>query len=172
MVENTVEEYDKQSWGRGLWDHEPDRVEGEHAGFPTLARRGPMGSWCGYVAVPPGHYDHGIYYGEVDGDLDVHGGLTYSGLCHGAICHVPKPGEPDNVWWFGFDCGHYRDITPGMMKYHFGSDEYSTYKDLSYVQEEIKKLAEQLAERAKWVRVDVHALAQRLKEKWTRVAVE
>lgn len=35
--------------------------------------------------------------------LAVHGGLTYSDRCHDDICHVPAPGEPDDVWWFGFD---------------------------------------------------------------------
>lgn len=49
------------------------------------------------------------------GLLEAHGGLTYSGACSGLICHVPKPGEPDNVWWFGFDCNHANDVSPGML---------------------------------------------------------
>lgn len=40
----------------GPWTAEPDREEWRHSsGLACLARRGPMGAWCGYVAVPPGH---------------------------------------------------------------------------------------------------------------------
>ena len=56
-----------------------------------------------------------------------------------------------------------------MNQYRSFADEGTSYKDLAYVQAEIKKLAEQLAERGKWVRLNVHELAQQLKEKWTRV---
>src|SRR5215510_304522 len=28
------------------------------------------------------------------------------------ICHTPSPGEPDNVWWLGFDCCHLGDLYP------------------------------------------------------------
>lgn len=133
---------DRSKWGSGPWDGEPDRVEGKHAGLPTLALRNPMGGWCGYVAVPPGHPFHGQPYDE-HYDLDVHGGLTYSDRCDGSrICHIPKPGEPDDVWWFGFDCGHSSDLLPGMRDYGFGG----TYRTLDYVRAEIQKLAEQLAQ--------------------------
>lgn len=89
--------------------------------------------------------------------IDVHGGLTYADACHGPICHVPQPGEPDDVWWFGFDCGHCDDIAPGMdallrkvyadkgdvwEPHHLHGAEYRT---LAYVQAETNKLAEQLA---------------------------
>lgn len=56
------------------------------------------------------HCDH-----RPDHILDAHGGLTYSGACSGHICHVPKPGAPDHVWWFGFDCNHASDVAPGML---------------------------------------------------------
>lgn len=74
-------------------------------GFACLIRRTNIGIWCGYVAVPPGHPWHGKHYDAVD--ADVHGGLTYAEPCSGEICHVPQPGESDDVWWLGFDCGHY-----------------------------------------------------------------
>ena len=142
---------DKSTWGDGPWQTEPDRVEWVHAGLPCLALRNRLGNWCGYAAVPPGHALHGKHYDDVD--VDAHGGLTYSDGCDGArICHVPAPGEPADVWWFGFDCAHLGDISPGMDAYarlrgrpplRFTED---SYKDLAYVQAETNSLAKQLAE--------------------------
>jgi hypothetical protein len=84
--------------------------------------------------------------------INVHGGLTYSGSCRGAICHVPQPGEPDPVWWFGFDCSHAWDVTPGMdaALRKAGSRlpdmglRDSVYRDAAYVRLEVERLAEQL----------------------------
>lgn len=48
--------------------------------------------------------------------IEVHGGLTFADACHegGHICH-PKDGVAhEKVWWFGFDCGHYMDYSPGL----------------------------------------------------------
>lgn len=149
---------DKSTWGAGPWQQEPDRVEFEHAGFPCLLRRSPLGGhWCGYAAVPPGHPDHGLHYSDVD--VDVHGGLTYASACDGEICHVPKPGEPDDVYWFGFDCGHYLDILPameardrldGFERLFQEPRVYRVYRDLAYAMSETKQLAEQLARRLKF----------------------
>ena len=33
------------------------------------------------------------------------------------ICHIPDQGEPDDVWWLGFDCLHGGDLAPGMMAF-------------------------------------------------------
>jgi len=116
---------DKSAWGAGPWVGEPDRVEwrigGALHGLVCLAARGPSGSWCGYVGVPPGHPAHGKGYDAVHElrELDVHGGLTFAAPCdvgeHAVICHVPEPGEPDAVWWLGFDCAHAWDYSPGTQ---------------------------------------------------------
>lgn len=153
---------DKSAWGDGPWQTEPDRVEWAHAGLPCLALRNHHGNWCGYAAVPPGHPRHGTGYDDVE--VDVHGGLTYAGPCEGLICHVPKPGEPDDVYWFGFDCCHAGDFSPGMdtqiRGYGIRQDRprydhakalaahdwtVDTYRTLDYVQAETNRLAEQLA---------------------------
>ncbi len=127
----------------GPWHQEPDHVDFESDGFACILHRN--GSWCGYVAVPPGHPWHGKGYDEVrvanDEWPDVHGGLTYSEKCHGAVCHVAKPGESDDVWWLGFDCNHSGDVSlsditaPGLR--------YGTYRDVEYVRAETMKLAAQ-----------------------------
>lgn len=164
VLDRTV---DKSEWGVGPWTTEPDRAEWRHAGLPCLAVRGPefSGHWCGYVAVPPGHPLHGKGYSEIDHDLAVHGGLTYAHECAGHVCHVPKPGEPADVWWFGFDCAHAGDLSPAYRAkylthgYPFRSDPYDhakavaahdwtvedVYRTLDYVQAEANRLAEQLA---------------------------
>jgi hypothetical protein len=133
------EPVDRSGWPAGPWDGEPDRVEFEHAGLPCLLNRSHLGAWCGYAAVSPGHALHGKSYEAPD--VDVHGGLTYADACFGPICHVPKPGEPDDVWWFGFDCAHGGDSVPSWPRGVFAG----TYRDLAYVRRETEQLAEQLA---------------------------
>ncbi len=169
MEAQTVITIDKSTWGEGPWQTEPDRVEWEHAGLPCLALRSEFsGNWCGYAAVPPGHPLHGAEYDDVA--VDVHGGPTYSAQCQGDICHVPKPGQPDDVWWIGFDCHHAFDFAPAYhvrmrkhgLKIHPDVDydhaavlqfldahperwDLSVYRTVDYVQAETNRLAEQLA---------------------------
>lgn len=131
------------------WKNEPDRLEwtDSETGLSCLIVRGPVGALCGYVAVPPSHSLHGTDYNTTQADwIEVHGGLTYSGACHGPICHTPAAGEPDNVWWFGFDCAHSGDYIPGYER-HFEALPFlrdGIYRDLAYVQAECRRLALQL----------------------------
>jgi len=137
-------------FGQGPWLEEPDRVEWRlTGGLVGLLRRNQFGVWCGYVGVPPGHPWHGKSYDEVE--ADVHGGLTYSKHCNAHICHVPEPGEPEHLFWLGFDCGHAGDESPGIRQtlcqvggasegLLCGSD---VYRDLEYARAEVQRLAEQ-----------------------------
>lgn len=138
------------AWGPGTWDEEPDKVTFRtKVGFPGMIRRSPStGVWCGYAAVGPGHPLHpGSRDTEVDAFdvdcIDVHGGVTYGATCVGEVCHVPVPGESDDVFWVGFDCGHYDDVLPAMPE-ATGSD--ATYKTAAYARAEVERLAEQLEE--------------------------
>jgi len=162
----------KENWGPGPWQEEPDRVEWRSQGFVCLALRGPMGAWCGYVGLPPGHPLHGKSGwgtgGENDDDrvseLNAHGGITYAAECAGHICHVPAPGEPDHVWWLGFDCSHAGDYSPGLnarlsrsgirpwkpyveppLTVDSWLDRDERYRRLDYVKDECEQLATQLA---------------------------
>lgn len=103
---------DRTGWGPGAWDAEPDRDEwhDEATGLPCLVVRNKLGALCGYVGAPPGHPWHRLP-GSSDAleDVDVHGGVTFANSCHPPICHTPAPGEPDDVWWIGFDCAHCGD---------------------------------------------------------------
>ena len=110
--------------------------------------RNHSGAWCGYVAVTEGHP-----YFEADYDfcdVEVHGGLTFASFCresaegegHG-ICHTPLPGRPARVWWLGFDCAHYMDLIPLMLRYGSVFDG-AVYRDVAYVKGQCESLARQL----------------------------
>lgn len=86
--------------------------------------------------------------------IRVHGGITFADSCQEdreeGICHVPAPGRPHDIWWFGFDCNHYQDASPYDYK-RAESKEYpwypvdGTYRPFEYVQKECADMAQQLA---------------------------
>lgn len=148
-------------WPSGEWDSEPDKLQwpDEATGLPCLVVRHPrLGHLCGYVGVPPGHPLHG--HPDQDVDVEVHGGLTFANACQPeereaeGICHVPGPGEPEHVHWFGFDCAHAGDFSPGLHRKELDwldslkvLRDYDTYRALDYVKGECAKLALQLLQR-------------------------
>lgn len=142
---------DKEAkFGPGPWQSEPDRVEWRYRDLPCLIVRGPIGSLCGYVGLPPGHRWHGADYDNIG--VQVHGGLTFANKCGGHICHVPRGDEPEHVWWIGFDCAHLGDVVPeivllremGVMSSSHERDGF--YRTIDYVMEEVENLAQQVAE--------------------------
>lgn len=145
---------DRSEWLPGPWDDEPfDKMQYLHevTGLPCLMKRNILGAWCGYVGVPEGHPWYEKSYAELDESVDVHGGLTYDGHCQEGdeartICHIVAPGEPDNVWWLGFDCAHWNDLMP-TKKFQAGWPliAHEVYRDVAYVQAEIDRLAQQVA---------------------------
>lgn len=148
---------DKSGWGDGPWQSEPDKEQftDEATGLPCLIKRGPVGALCGYVGVAEGHPWFGVMYQDLDADVNVHGSLTFSDFCHEGpedetICHVPGPGEPDRVWWLGFDCAHAWDLAPAMRAEMAslgipGIDADETYRPIGYVKAECATLAAQAA---------------------------
>jgi len=152
----TIDRIEK-GWPSGEWDGGPDKVQwqDETTKMPCLAVRNSWnGNWCGYVGVSETHQHYGKNYDDVD--ADVHGGLTFADKCQPSndestgICHVPSAGEPDHVWWFGFDCAHGGDYGPGDLKrsqergYPFTICADEEYRSLSYVKNQCAKLAAQL----------------------------
>jgi len=160
----------KVSWGHGPWMGEPDKKQwpDPKTGLPCLAVRHPnSGHWCGYVGVSPEHPLYKIRYNQCpdpncteeygcehrpESLLEVHGGLTYSAFCDDdaaedtGICHKPEPGEPEPLWWFGFDCAHAWDLCPARELLYSSSLGDQVYRDLSYVQENCAALAKRLAD--------------------------
>lgn len=141
--DETKEPYYLRPWPEGPWDAEPDKVvwREPELPYPLMVVRNNFGALCGYVGIPPEHPLHGVTYQEVESRFEVHGGLTFSSDCdpRGRICHVPREGESDHVWWFGFDCAHFGDDSPGMVYHRNGH-----YRDLGYVRLEVMSLARQL----------------------------
>lgn len=149
----TNDKIDRTGWAPGPWDTEPDKAQWKDAetGLDCLMVRNWSGALCGYVGLAPGHALHGKSYNDVN--VGVHGGLTFSDECVEAdepccgICHVVAPGEPDKLWWFGFDCAHSCDKTPhdtveGQFQRHSG-----IYRDFAYVQRQCALLARQIMRR-------------------------
>jgi hypothetical protein len=158
MESKTWYTVDKITWGTGPWQNEPDKEQwaDEATGLPCLLVRNSAGALCGYVGVGPDHPWHGLgWYDRALGDLRVHGTVNYADACQEGpegitICHVPGPGEPENVWWLGFDCDHGFDIAPGreareaaamMPPLRLPSAEY---RDVAYVKAECARLAAQV----------------------------
>ena len=143
---------DRTGWDDGPWTNEPDREQWKtKSGLPGLIVRNSLGALCGYVAVTKDHPAFRKNYDDVD--VSVHGGLTYANACNGAICHVPEPGEPDDVWWLGFDCCHLGDMHPAETKFEKlpgwpkrpASLTRGSYRDMIYVRAEVESLADQLS---------------------------
>lgn len=150
---------DKSAWPDGPWREEPDKLQfvDEATGLACLIKRSVLGgNLCGYVGVDESHslYDKSV---EDEYVFDVHGGITYAGLCEKGpdevtICHLPEPGDPDPLFWFGFDCGHGWDRMPGLearerefeIPTSYSSFYDQEYRDLDYVKAQCALLAAQL----------------------------
>jgi hypothetical protein len=163
----------KEAWGPGPWQDEPDRLEWVDAatGLTCLVVRAPLtGSLCGYVGVPPGHPYHGRHYDAID-DVYVHGGLTYSDYCQGAICHTPRLGEPEPTWWLGFDTGHAFDLTPALnarlREYSASIEEAPAVK---YARAQWR--AVDVYRPVEYVRAECAALAAQIREAWRHLVPE
>jgi len=141
---------DRSLWPPGPWDGEPDFREFRHMGLPCIVCRGAMGGWCGYLGVPPGHVWHGKHQEEIDRSAaaEFPYELSYASPCSLLICHTPAPGEPEDVWWMGFDLQRAGDYTPDvamMMQRVPGLTELMrdwVYPNERFAQEAVRVLAE------------------------------
>src|SRR6266404_3071197 len=148
---------DRARWPAGSWDDEPDKAQwqDEATGMACVAKRVPgLGHWCGYVGVTPDHPLHGKEYD--DADVAVHGGLTFAAGCQEGqpaqtVCHVPDDGEPEHLWWFGFDCAHCDDYSPSdaqrereRPESYWRINSRAHYRTFDYVRTQCTNLARQL----------------------------
>lgn len=160
---------------RHVWNTEVLPAPWTHAGLDcAMVRAQEIGHLCGYVRIPEGHPLFGVDYGApvpdalqdiakaaqdgpigkrgiievfclaLGGDFhtgtifNVHGGVTYSRQDGD---HLP-PG-----FWYGFDCGHTRDLSPYVWeRYPDFRRGDEVYRDVAYVRAECESLAEQLAD--------------------------
>lgn len=131
--------------------HEPHECLSLDLEKVEVGKRGVIPLMCGVDDMREGRFSPETYF-------DVHGGITFSDGCQeaGHICHTPEPGQPDNVWWFGFDCAHAGDVSPGYrasiakmfdqveMAFRDRIFKDDVYRDVTYVKAEIGSLARQL----------------------------
>ena len=92
---------------------------------------------CGYVQVPVDHpwYGEDYYADSGDIDIDVHGGLTFSG----------QPVGIDHGWWFGFDCAHLGDgVIEPHSEYDLALSGDGPAKSLEFCEAECESMAAQI----------------------------
>jgi hypothetical protein len=133
----------REGWGKGPWDDEPDEIEWTTAvGFRGLIMRAEIGHLSGYVAVPRGHPCYDKPRGELH--FDVHGGVTYA---HRETDEqsVPRADRSEDLYWIGFDCCHSQDLVPAVFsRMPERVRSLFTYRDVAFVREHVERLAAQL----------------------------
>lgn len=102
---------------------------------------------CGYVSTTLNHDHHEI-------DIECHWGLTFSGV-------LPEEYAPKEPFYVGFDCGHCEDGLDTKLAYEYGLIDNITkerldkaffylndcpVRDVEYVENECKKIVDQLEE--------------------------
>ena len=118
------------------WKTEKDLKLFNYLGYPCAIVRHPFSKHlCGYVNVKPDHPAYTTDYDLVS--IQVHGGLTYANkkLPNTYI----KKGEGV---WLGFDCAHSGDLVPNNPFKH--REDVLVYRNMMYVEEEIRSMCEQL----------------------------
>jgi hypothetical protein len=131
------------------WETEPNYMDGKFFGLPCFIKRHEdFKTLNGYVGVPEINQYYEKDYNDLD--VDVHGGLTFAnGGVHKIFGYY---------WWFGFDCAHAFDYSPGRtelmekagtpaitMRSLFNDE---VYRNMPYVQEQCIQLAYQLSDHA------------------------
>jgi hypothetical protein len=150
-------------------------------------------TWCGYVGVGSAHPLYGLHYSDLvpapakfnerPMDVDEHGMINvfvtalqqYAGeipdgfvpishliACHGGLSWA-QPLHEWTGWWFGFDCNHAWDYSPGMVEilresarrleldtgwrpHVIDAMERRVYRTFDFVKSETASLAQQVAD--------------------------
>lgn len=152
-----------------VWDSEPNVVRFRYNGLKCLIMRHPeMRMLCGYIRLPEGSIKRKVRnygqvlrkpikgamfsilrkarrakgYAAVEMDFDVHGGITFSGRPWHYMA-----GNSKTALWVGFDCAHFGDVVPAMLRSTLYDE--SVYRDISYVTQQLKHLADQIIKQNK-----------------------
>lgn len=151
-IETTRENRSATRWVDGPWTDEPDRIEWiTEAGLPGIILRQSAraeyapGHLCGYVGVEPAHPWHGkdCETAPMEAHEACHWGITFGRECEGEVCHVPEPGQPEHLWWLGFDAAHCEDMSPrDATVYGQRLTDRSVYRTVGYMRREVERLAE------------------------------
>lgn len=167
---------DRNNWGDGPWTSEPDAIywTDDETEMPCLIWRGHLGQLNGYVGVDGDHPYFGLDYDQIDmiDCTGAHGGLTFAGSARRDLPFRVHPKHRVQkkwnkrwsvsalgLWWFGFDCAHGGDYTPGLMSINRLVESkmpehlrdlrkhlpLEIYRDVAYVRNEVAQLAAHLA---------------------------
>lgn len=138
-----------------VWENEANTynfIDGETNYGCYIYRHPRMGHLCGYVDIPATHPLFGIDYRNnifdmIIGNLEVHGGITFTGRLENFYNNKELPDYLDELhdWLIGFDCNHAEDYAPfrpydESMVIEFDRE----YRTMGYVVDECRKLAKQL----------------------------
>lgn len=124
-----------------LIEQEGNTKQFEYKGYECLifrAKPDTLGHLCGYVKLPKTHKYFNKSYDNIQ--IEVHGGLTYSGMSETGGEYFTEG------YWIGFDCAHFGDLVP-VMNNNFPSflkEDNVPYRDMEYVEQEIKNMVDQL----------------------------
>ncbi len=142
----------------GPWTDEPNKLNFEYRGFfCSIRRHDTYGHLCGYVLVAK-HHPYFLRDRDAMGGIIVHGGVNLGEFLRRedrlsldksigeddeefALWCQKKGMDPSNTpfWVIGFSCDHEQDLIP------YGDNPRSaTYRDIEYVEEQVKLLAIQL----------------------------
>lgn len=136
-------------WNKGMGHNELERIWTTKAGYPAICVMVRGSHRCGYVGLPPDHTLHKISYEECRYDIEVHGGITFSGALSGVMTYQGTPVRSlETVFWYGFDCAHSGDLVRGLPDelralYNLGPPR-GIERTVDYVVAECEKLAAQL----------------------------
>ena len=143
---------------------------GIYKGYEWLITFVGRGHRCGYVAVPKGHYLHGLDLKgcatdgeETDIDFDVHGGITFSQPGEHVISPILGDFHCDDMW-IGFDAAQWMDehditlakkLWPKEFEYYESLERihskypntHKTLRTKEYMGKECKRLINQIIER-------------------------
>lgn len=116
------------------------KLEGDYKGwiyktnnglsYKCEIKRSELGFLLGYIHLSKDN----DFYGKVDIDVSVHGGVTYNNYWKYDI---------EDFWVIGFDAGHFGDLVP-LLEIGLNS-ESNIYRDMQYITNECNSMAEQIS---------------------------
>lgn len=122
-------------WIKDREDHPLNKYEFEYNGYKCIIifATNLFKHWNGYVIVPKKHPYYMADYSDIDSDIVVHGGLTYS-----------STDLKSEETTFGFDTSHIDDIVFDDNNEPHWSTKFATYKTYEYVEHQIRNVVDQL----------------------------
>lgn len=124
-----------------------EKIWTTEAGLVAICVFTSQSHYCGYVGVPFDHVSIGAS-ASVKDSIKVHGGITFEGNVKSLS--IKLAGEAyENLYWFGFDCAHYSDLTLNDIRFRLIGVPFRSgaeYRKQPYVEQQCELLAKQLME--------------------------